>query len=90
MRAKVEGGEVRVSAAEPEESGEVVDLLAALARSVEKAKASRGEAPEAAEEQLGRLRREGRHQEGGGEEDHRQEGDRRRRPPTKKTEKKAS
>ena len=45
VRAKVEGGEVRVSAAEPEESGEVVDLLAALARSVEKAKASRGEAP---------------------------------------------
>ena len=43
VRAKVEGGEVRVSAAEPEESGEVVDLLAALARSVEKAKASRGE-----------------------------------------------
>ncbi|HEU5241555.1 MAG TPA: Ku protein, partial [Ornithinibacter sp.] len=44
VRAKVEGGEVRVPAAEPEESGEVVDLLAALARSVEKAKASRGEA----------------------------------------------
>jgi DNA end-binding protein Ku len=48
VRAKVEGGEVRVTAAEPEESGEVVDLLAALARSVEKAKASRGEAPEPA------------------------------------------
>jgi len=48
VRAKVEGGEVRVSAAEPEESGEVVDLLAALARSVEKAKAGRGEAPEPA------------------------------------------
>ena len=46
VRAKVEGGEVRVTAPEPEESGEVVDLLAALARSVEKAKASRGEAPE--------------------------------------------
>jgi DNA end-binding protein Ku len=48
VRAKVEGGEVQVSAPEPEESGEVVDLLAALARSVEKAKASRGEAPEPA------------------------------------------
>jgi DNA end-binding protein Ku len=48
VRAKVEGGEVRVSAAEPEESGEVVDLLAALARSVEKAKAARGEAAEPA------------------------------------------
>ena len=48
VRAKVEGGEVRVSTAEPEESGEVVDLLAALARSVEKAKAARGEAAEPA------------------------------------------
>lgn len=45
VRAKVEGGEVRVSAPEEEESGEVVDLLAALSRSVERAKASRGEAP---------------------------------------------
>ena len=47
VRAKVEGGEIRVSAPEEEESGEVVDLLAALARSVEKAKAGRGEAPSA-------------------------------------------
>ena len=45
VRAKVEGGEVKAPAAEAEESGEVVDLLAALAKSVEKAKASRGEAP---------------------------------------------
>jgi DNA end-binding protein Ku len=45
VRAKVEGGEVRAPAAKAEESGEVVDLLAALAKSVEKAKASRGEAP---------------------------------------------
>ncbi|PKW27913.1 Ku protein [Phycicoccus duodecadis] len=45
VRAKVEGGEVRVAAVEEEESGEVVDLLAALSRSVEKAKAARGEAP---------------------------------------------
>ncbi|NHA67152.1 non-homologous end joining protein Ku [Phycicoccus flavus] len=43
VRAKVEGGEVRVSAVEEEDGGEVVDLLAALSRSVEKAKASRGE-----------------------------------------------
>lgn len=48
VRAKVEGGEVRVSAPEEEESGEVVDLLAALSRSVERAKASRGEAPSSA------------------------------------------
>ncbi|MBM6403569.1 Ku protein [Phycicoccus sp. CSK15P-2] len=45
VKAKVEGGEVQVAAAEEEESGEVVDLLAALSRSVEKAKASRGETP---------------------------------------------
>ena len=45
VRAKVEGGEVRAPAAAAEESGEVVDLLAALAKSVEKAKAARGEAP---------------------------------------------
>jgi DNA end-binding protein Ku len=45
VRAKVEGGEVAVAAEPAEESGEVVDLLAALARSVERAKAARGEAP---------------------------------------------
>ena len=46
VTAKVEGGEVAVTAEEPEESGEVIDLLAALARSVERAKAARGEEPE--------------------------------------------
>ncbi|HYN30784.1 MAG TPA: Ku protein [Dermatophilaceae bacterium] len=45
VEAKVAGGEVRAPAAAPEESGEVVDLLAALAKSVQKAKAARGEAP---------------------------------------------
>lgn len=44
VAAKVAGGEVQAPAAEAEDSGEVVDLLAALAKSVEKAKASRGEA----------------------------------------------
>ncbi|HET7357309.1 MAG TPA: Ku protein [Nocardioidaceae bacterium] len=45
VQAKLEGGEVR-HAPEPErETGEVVDLLAALQRSVEAAKTSRGEAP---------------------------------------------
>ena len=73
VRAKVEGGEVQVSAAEPEESGEVVDLLAALARSVEKAKASRGEAPEPAAAKTGGE--EDRHEEDGGQEDHREEDD---------------
>jgi DNA end-binding protein Ku len=50
VRAKVEGGEVAVAAEPPEESGEVVDLLAALARSVERAKAARGEAPSRADD----------------------------------------
>ena len=43
VKAKVDGGEVQQVAADEEESGEVVDLLAALARSVEKAKTARGE-----------------------------------------------
>ncbi|MGA8046830.1 MAG: Ku protein [Dermatophilaceae bacterium] len=43
VKAKVEGGEVAVAAEPAEETGEVVDLLAALARSVERAKAARGE-----------------------------------------------
>jgi len=44
VHAKLEGGEVTpVAAAEEEGSGEVVDLLAALQRSVERAKAARGE-----------------------------------------------
>ena len=48
VKAKVEGGEIQVAPREAEETGEVVDLLAALAKSVEKAKSSRGEAPTAA------------------------------------------
>jgi DNA end-binding protein Ku len=50
VRAKVEGGEVAVAPQPAEESGEVVDLLAALAKSVERAKASRGEGPVASDE----------------------------------------
>lgn len=45
VRSKIEGGEVRAPETEEDEGGEVVDLLAALAKSVEKAKASRGESP---------------------------------------------
>ena len=45
VQAKVEGGEVKDVPKPAEETGEVVDLLAALAKSVEKAKAARGEAP---------------------------------------------
>ena len=43
VTAKVEGGEVQAPVTAAKESGEVVDLLAALAKSVEKAKAARGE-----------------------------------------------
>ena len=44
VRTKLEGGEVQAApAASPDGSGDVIDLLAALQRSVERAKASRGE-----------------------------------------------
>ena len=52
VRAKIEGGEVASAPPSPS-SGEVVDLLAALARSVEKAKATRGEGPRGGEESSG-------------------------------------
>jgi DNA end-binding protein Ku len=45
VKAKVEGGEVQFAPEAKDESGEVVDLLAALKKSVDKAKASRGESP---------------------------------------------
>ena len=44
VRAKLDGGEVHEVPAAKETGGEVVDLLAALQRSVERAKAARGEA----------------------------------------------
>lgn len=43
VTAKIEGGEVALPAEPARESGEVVDLLAALSQSVERAKAARGE-----------------------------------------------
>jgi DNA end-binding protein Ku len=43
VQAKIEGGEVEKAPAEAKTSGEVVDLLAALQRSVEAAKSARGE-----------------------------------------------
>ena len=43
VTAKLEGGEVKQAAREEPKTGEVVDLLAALQRSVEAAKSSRGE-----------------------------------------------
>ena len=47
VRAKLEGGEVKELPKEEPKKGEVVDLLAALQRSVDAAKSSRGEAPAA-------------------------------------------
>jgi len=49
VRAKLEGGEVHEAPAAADSSGEVVDLLAALQRSVERAKAARGEPVDRAE-----------------------------------------
>lgn len=46
VRTKIEGGEVKRTAQAKKSTGEVVDLLAALQRSVEAAKKSRGEATE--------------------------------------------
>ncbi|HET7683108.1 MAG TPA: Ku protein, partial [Marmoricola sp.] len=45
VRAKIEGGEVKRTAQAKKSTGEVVDLLAALQRSVDAAKRARGEAP---------------------------------------------
>jgi DNA end-binding protein Ku len=44
VKAKIEGGEVKQTPAAKKSSGEVVDLLAALQRSVDAAKTARGEA----------------------------------------------
>jgi len=48
VRTKIEGGEVKRMAPEPKSGGEVVDLLAALQRSVDAARSARGEAPASA------------------------------------------
>jgi DNA end-binding protein Ku len=48
VKAKVEGGEVKRTPTSTKTSGEVVDLLAALQRSVDAAKTARGESPAAA------------------------------------------
>ncbi|MFC5177471.1 Ku protein [Nocardioides taihuensis] len=45
VKAKVEGGEVKRTPTSTKTSGEVVDLLAALQRSVDAAKTARGESP---------------------------------------------
>jgi DNA end-binding protein Ku len=47
VKTKIEGGEVKKTATSTKSSGEVVDLLAALQKSVAAAKSARGEAPAA-------------------------------------------
>jgi DNA end-binding protein Ku len=49
VKAKIEGGEVQRTPTSTKTGGEVVDLLAALQRSVEAAKTARGEEPEETE-----------------------------------------
>jgi DNA end-binding protein Ku len=50
VKAKIEGGEVKKTPTSTKSSGEVVDLLAALQRSVDAAKTARGETPSSAKD----------------------------------------
>jgi DNA end-binding protein Ku len=50
VKAKIEGGEVKAAPKQRKTGGEVVDLLAALQRSVEAAKGSRGEVADESDE----------------------------------------
>ena len=79
VKAKIEGGEVKRTPTATKSSGEVVDLLAALQKSVTAAKEARGEESgtereEAREEGPREVDQEDRCQEVGLEEDARQEG----------------
>ena len=79
MKAKIEGGEVKRTETSTKTSGEVVDLLAALQRSVDAAKTARGEERrdrEARQEEGGEegAHQEDRRQEEGREEDHQEGG----------------
>ena len=51
VKAKIEGGEVKRTATSTKSSGEVVDLLAALQRSVDAAKTARGESSSSSSEE---------------------------------------
>ena len=70
VKAKIEGGEVKKTPTSTKSSGEVVDLLAALQRSVDAAKTARGESTERRE-----ARQEDGGEEGAGQEDRREEDD---------------
>ena len=84
VKAKIEGGEVKRTPTSTKSSGEVVDLLAALQRSVDAAKTARGEDTD--EEKAEQKPRRGREVQAE-EEDRRR---RRRKKPAKKAAKKAS
>ena len=81
VKTKVEGGEVKRTPTSTKSSGEVVDLLAALQRSVDDAKTARGEGPARTTRRRRRPRRRPRRSQA--EEEDRQEGG-------KKTAKKAA
>ena len=81
VKAKVEGGEVKRTPTSTKSSGEVVDLLAALQRSVDAAKTARGETDaEVGDEGARRSRRRRRRRPGR----RRQEGPRRRPRPRRR------
>src|SRR5262249_22307790 len=54
VRNKIEGGEVKRTPTSTKSSGEVVDLLAALQRSVDAAKTARGESSDDSDESDGK------------------------------------
>ena len=74
VKTKIEGGEIKRTPTSTKSSGEVVDLLAALQRSVDAAKTARGEDDEPRSRQ--EAGEEDRRQEGRRQEDHGQEGSR--------------
>ena len=74
VKAKIEGGEVKKTPTSTKSSGEVVDLLAALQRSVDAAKTARGES-ELDGRRRGEARQEGRREEVDDEEDRGEEDD---------------
>ena len=57
VKAKIEGGEVKAAPVQAKSSGEVVDLLAALQRSVDAAKSARGEVDQTTEDSKGTPRK---------------------------------
>ena len=79
VKAKIEGGEVKRTPETKKSSGEVVDLLAALQRSVDAAKTARGEKPAAdadddADADATKPAKKSAAKKTAGEEDRRQEG----------------